>query len=166
MYADIITSNIYGTTAFRISPTIMSKVYGLWETSTKDTFSRIHAMNSALIVQPTPSVPKAGQNSLGFPSDARPETDVVIVLIFNNWDAESDSKAIEDRTMQLIREIDTLAIKEQVAERFRYLNYATSKQLVFEGYGQSSLETLRKVARRYDPQAVFQRQVNGGFKLL
>ncbi|KAF2836617.1 FAD-binding domain-containing protein [Patellaria atrata CBS 101060] len=164
VYADL-KRVMYGTTSVGISPTIMKKAYTLWEAAVNDTLSRISGMNSAFIIQPTPPPPKSFANSLGFGNAAVPEADSVIVLLAHNWDSEADSKVVEDRTYELIREINNAAADEHVEERFRYLNYAASKQKIFDGYGQASKAFLRKVARKYDPDGVFQRQVKGGFKV-
>lgn len=51
------------------------------------------------------------------------------------------------------------------ANEFIYLDYASQKQNPFRGYGAANLRKLREVARKYDPEAVFQTLVPGGFKL-
>ena len=45
------------------------------------------------------------------------------------------------------------------------MNDASYDQRVIAHYGEESVEKLRRVGRRYDPDAVFQRLVRGGFKL-
>ncbi|KAH0430788.1 FAD binding domain-containing protein [Colletotrichum camelliae] len=51
------------------------------------------------------------------------------------------------------------------AEDLVYLNYASSRQDSLGSYGSKSLEYMRKVAEKYDPDGVFQTRVPGGFKL-
>lgn len=46
-----------------------------------------------------------------------------------------------------------------------YLNYADKSQKVLESYGQENVERLREVAKKYDPEEVFQKLVPGGFKI-
>ncbi|KAI8283669.1 hypothetical protein K4K56_010560 [Colletotrichum sp. SAR 10_98] len=51
------------------------------------------------------------------------------------------------------------------AEDLVYLNYASSRQDSLGSYGAKSLEYMRKVAEKYDPEGIFQTRVPGGFKL-
>ncbi|KAH9886126.1 hypothetical protein F4778DRAFT_759092 [Xylariomycetidae sp. FL2044] len=46
-----------------------------------------------------------------------------------------------------------------------YLNYADQTQDVLGSYGTENLEFMRSVARKYDPDEVFQKLCVGGFKL-
>lgn len=61
--------------------------------------------------------------------------------------------------------IEKLAKEKGSYRRFEYLNYAHPSQKPFEGYGETNLGRLRDASREFDPNSVFQRQVNGGFKL-
>jgi len=51
------------------------------------------------------------------------------------------------------------------ADPFLYGNLAGGNQKPFCGYGPESVEFLKMIARKYDPAAVFQRLVPGGFKV-
>lgn len=46
-----------------------------------------------------------------------------------------------------------------------YLNYADKSQDPLGSYGEENLRLLREVARRYDPDEVFQKLCPGGFKI-
>lgn len=48
---------------------------------------------------------------------------------------------------------------------FVYLDYANQAQDPIATYGRENIASLKRVADRYDPRGVFQRQVPGGFKL-
>lgn len=48
---------------------------------------------------------------------------------------------------------------------FRYLNYADPTQDPLKSYGATNDAFIKKVAAKYDPQAVFQTKVPGGFKI-
>ncbi len=69
--------------------------------------------------------------------------------------------------MRLFDEIEKEAQqnKPSLYHPYKYLNYADGSQDVIGGYGNKSVNRLRKVSKRYDPRGVFQRQVPGGFKL-
>lgn len=46
-----------------------------------------------------------------------------------------------------------------------YLNYADPSQKVLESYGRDNVERMMQVAKKYDPEEVFQKLVPGGFKI-
>lgn len=46
-----------------------------------------------------------------------------------------------------------------------YMNYAGVTQDVLGSYGAETLEYMKNVAKKYDPEGWFQRMVPGGFKL-
>lgn len=46
-----------------------------------------------------------------------------------------------------------------------YLNYADKSQDPLASYGEENLRLLRDVAKRYDPDEVFQKLCPGGFKI-
>lgn len=48
---------------------------------------------------------------------------------------------------------------------FVYLNFALASQKPFCSYGAENVAFLRKTAKEYDPDGVFQTLVPGGFKI-
>lgn len=48
---------------------------------------------------------------------------------------------------------------------FEYMGYAASFQDPLGSYGVKSLDLMRAVSKKYDPDQVFQKLVPGGFKL-
>ena len=48
---------------------------------------------------------------------------------------------------------------------WRYMNYSDVNQDPLSSYGNEAVLILRDVARKYDPEGVFQDRVKGGFKL-
>lgn len=48
---------------------------------------------------------------------------------------------------------------------FLFMNDASRDQDPLASYGQDNLAKLRRIARKYDPAQVFQKQQNGGFLL-
>ena len=79
-----------------------------------------------------------------------------------------DGKATEGLYKGLkdfIEKFEELAEEEGVSHNFKYLNFAAWFQDPLGGYGADQKKELRKVARKYDSEAVFQKQVTGGFKL-
>ena len=76
-----------------------------------------------------------------------------------------DDELVRDITREAIEQIDAAAREKGTQHRYRYLNYCAKWQKPFNGYGQENLDFLRKVSREVDPDGLFQRGCNGGFKL-
>ena len=71
-------------------------------------------------------------------------------------------KTISDTT---IAELNNYAKSVHGDNEYIYLNYADKTQNPLRSYGSNNLRKLRRIAREYDPQEVFQTLVPGGFKL-
>lgn len=61
--------------------------------------------------------------------------------------------------------IDVYAMERDLKRNLVYLNYAGRDQDPLGSYGVDEMAQLMRVAAKYDPRGVFQRQVPGGFKL-
>lgn len=116
-----------------------------------------------ILFQSAPAA-KAG-NSLGLdPADETEKNLVNVLVMFIHTDASAE-EAVEQELKKFTAELEDIARKEDALSEFVYLNYATYWQKVLEGYGRENVEKLKKVAKKYDPREVFQKQVRGGFKL-
>lgn len=62
-------------------------------------------------------------------------------------------------------EIDQIAKAYRASDDHLYLNYAGSWQKVLSGYGWESIQKMKSVSKKYDASGMFQKQVQGGFKL-
>ncbi|RAK71049.1 FAD-binding oxidoreductase [Aspergillus fijiensis CBS 313.89] len=75
----------------------------------------------------------------------------------------------EDRVRQAIRSIvdaaEAAAKEHGVYLPYKYSNYAARDQDPLAGYGAENMRRLGEVARKYDPDAVFQMLQNGGWLL-
>jgi hypothetical protein len=65
----------------------------------------------------------------------------------------------------MIDQLSKYAKSVRKDNEFIYLDYAYKYQHPLRGYGSENLEKLRRVAKIYDPNGVFQTMVPGGFKL-
>ncbi|PVI04939.1 FAD binding domain-containing protein [Periconia macrospinosa] len=157
---------IWATTTFRISPTILHRIHGLWKELVPKICEQFPGTASQLTFQAIMPAPKADSppNSLGFSSTEAPEKDLVFLQIVFSYPDPSASEGLQSALKDFVGIFDAAAEEEGVKHRFVYLNFAAAFQDPFAGYGADSLRGLRRVARRYDPQGVFQKQV-GGFKL-
>ncbi|KAK8015811.1 FAD binding domain-containing protein [Apiospora marii] len=97
---------------------------------------------------------KAGKNSTGMLS-------VVLLQV-----AEPAHLAALERIGQAFqRDMDEHATELGINWGWKYLNYADYSEDPIAGYGEESVEFLREVSRRYDPDGIFQYLRNTGFKL-
>ncbi|RMZ74576.1 histidine kinase HHK3p [Pyrenophora seminiperda CCB06] len=126
----------------------------------------IKGMSWTLVLQPLlPSWTRKGDaNPLGL-DKGNNEDPMVIVSFTVNWVLSKDDVVVQTITRQAIEQIDTFALQAGTHHRYRYLNYCAAWQKPFEGYGHENLEFLRRVSREVDPEGLFQRGCQGGFKL-
>ncbi|RAH68511.1 FAD-binding oxidoreductase [Aspergillus aculeatinus CBS 121060] len=158
---------VYATATFRVSPTILKKVYDAWNATTLSIAGDVLNLTSVLVYQSIPALQPASAppNSLGIPPDSHPERNQVLCLVSLYWPLEQDSQLVQQATQSIIRAVDALTPEEGVQVPYRYLNYAASWQSPIGSYGPASVEVLQRVASAYDPRGVFRRNVPGGFKL-
>jgi hypothetical protein len=84
------------------------------------------------------------------------------MLLSFYWPDGADSTFVESSVRDLTIQVEQL-VGDALA--FTYLNYAASWQDPIGGYGEATVEQLRRVAREYDPNGFFQKVVMGGFKV-
>lgn len=90
----------------------------------------------------------------------------VIMLNFNVAVRTADKKAIARPLLRSYGErMQEFAASKDGLVDWQYLNYADSYQDPLGSYGSENVEKLRAVARKFDPQGVFQTKVPGGFKI-
>lgn len=120
----------------------------------------------SLVFQPVPPAvtSKGLPNSLGL-STSNSSQSLVIALLTTSWDDKKDDELVEREAARLLDRIDDRARELGVAQRYRYLNYASPDQDPIASYGPESVESMHKVSRAYDPHGMFQRACVGGFKL-
>lgn len=105
---------------------------------------------------------KNGGNALGLdPSDGP----LLILNLSFMWADAADDDAI----MAVLGSITTKSIAEAKARglyhEYLYMNYASQYQDVVRSYGAANHERLQAIARKYDPDQVFQKLQPGYFKL-
>lgn len=92
------------------------------------------------------------------------ETLVCIVIAFTTFDEKHDSTVLQTLKMYL-QQLNNEAERHNVDHPFLYMNYAASFQDVIGSYGADNGEFLKRTAKAYDPDKVFQRLLRGPFKL-
>lgn len=81
------------------------------------------------------------------------------------WTSPDDDAAIYARTQDFFARSTQYAEEQGQYHAFKYSNYTLPSQNSMGSYGRRNLAFLRAVARKYDPNQVFQILVRGGWKL-
>ncbi|TKX21561.1 hypothetical protein C1H76_6057 [Elsinoe australis] len=105
---------------------------------------------------------KNGGNPLGLKPEDGPLTLVVTNLFWTNPD---DGDALFDITSDMLKKTKAEAAARGLANDFTYMNYAAQFQDVIASYGAENKARLQQIAKKYDPQGVFQTLSPGYFKL-
>ncbi|ODM23738.1 hypothetical protein SI65_01327 [Aspergillus cristatus] len=92
-------------------------------------------------------------NALGIERDEP----LFIILISTVWSHRRDDAAVEKMTSNIIHRVEAAAKDLGVANRYLYINYASSPQAdaVFAGYGEKNVQRLKEVQRAVDPRGIF-----------
>lgn len=81
------------------------------------------------------------------------------------WFDNSDDVFVNAWIQNITTAINDAAKAAGLFDPFLYMGDAAGFQDVFAGYGKESLEKLREVSRKWDPERVWQTLLPGGFKL-
>lgn len=79
------------------------------------------------------------------------------------WTDGKDAELARSLIRELITGVEEVAKKTGLWEDFYFMNDASYWQNPLKSYG--SLEWLRKISKKWDPDGVFQKQQSGGFLL-
>lgn len=105
---------------------------------------------------------KKGGNALGLSPDDGP---LFHVLFFVSWTDANDDKVVMKAAQDYLKKAVEMAKELGTESRYIYMPYSSPYQRVVAGYGQDSVERLRMVSAKYDPQVVFEKLQPGYFKL-
>jgi hypothetical protein len=103
-----------------------------------------------------------GGNSLGLDNDT---DDIIFTLLTATWTRDQDDSKVYAAGQSLYNQAKKRSQDLGVAKSFEYLNYAAKWQNPIAAYGSASVSRLQAAATKYDPNAVFQKLVQGGFKI-
>lgn len=88
------------------------------------------------------------------------------MLLSALWPDSASNLVVEQVSQQAIFTIESRAKAKGLLRKFQYLNYAASYQTPLALYSAENFEFLKRVSSKYDPLALFQNRVPGGFKLV
>ncbi|KAJ5094731.1 FAD-binding domain-containing protein [Penicillium angulare] len=94
-----------------------------------------------------------GGNALGIDR----EDPLIIILISTAWSKKSDDVAVNQMTANVVKRLNATANDLGVANRYKYINYASAAQTsaIFPGYGNKNVERLVSIQKAVDPRGIF-----------
>ncbi|EEQ32090.1 hypothetical protein McanMca71_001675 [Microsporum canis] len=102
-----------------------------------------------------------GGNALGLNA----EKPLIIMNPSARWENAEDDEIVIDAYVGWLKKAKAKATERGLWNDFVYMNYASVKQDPIQSYGSANIERLESVAKKYDPEGVFQRLQPGYFKL-
>lgn len=105
---------------------------------------------------------KKGGNALGLdPADGP----LFHVLLYMVWDDAAKDDKLNRAASEFMEAAKVEAKTRGLYNRYIYMNYAGPYQNVVPSYGEENLAKLKRIAKKYDPKAIFQKLQPGGYKL-
>jgi len=163
-------SNTFFTACFKNDPSIVAKASELHDELVTDLQAFIPDGNfvTQCLVQPLPThygrkSAEAGGNIMGV--EQQPCNGLLFVAVVMVKTPEQEGFAYPRVQAWLERLKVFAATMENGNLPWIYLNYADKSQDVLGSYGKENLRKMREVARKYDPEQVFQLLCPGGFKI-
>ncbi|KAF2139551.1 uncharacterized protein K452DRAFT_310505 [Aplosporella prunicola CBS 121167] len=105
---------------------------------------------------------KNGGNPLGLAPGDGP---LLLMNLNARWTREADDAAVLRANANIVARVDERARDLGAYHPYVYMNYASQFQSVIPSYGEQNARRLRDIARKYDPEGVFQTLQPGYFKL-
>ncbi|KAF8247239.1 FAD-binding domain-containing protein [Wilcoxina mikolae CBS 423.85] len=87
------------------------------------------------------------------------------VMMMAAWTRKEDDQKVRALLLKVYKEMVEYVKREGQYSPWIYLNYALDAQDPIASYGEGNVEKLRKVQEKYDPDRVWEKLVNGGFKI-
>jgi FAD/FMN-containing dehydrogenase len=157
----------YWTATFVLDSSLAEQLVYIWQEELETIQHRVTGIVPVLTFQIVTArmmqyMKKYGGNALGLDGTQGP---LMIVTPSAMWtDSTHDDEVLKAYANWLSR---ATARAQEMGLRHRYLytNYASQFQNPMAGYGTKNLERLKSIARKYDPEGVFQSLQPGYFKL-
>lgn len=86
-------------------------------------------------------------------------------LFSHAWSDEADNERVTTASTALVAAVEKAAHDLQAYDPFVYLCYAGDWQDPISSYWSDSVQQLKELRARVDPDGVFTRPVPGGFKI-
>jgi FAD/FMN-containing dehydrogenase len=119
------------------------------------------------VLQPIPALfgeigAAKGGNMLGLDSV---DTNSILWLGTVAYQDPAHDKKAHQKLKDYYKKLEKFARRQKGDVDWRYINYSDKTQDPLKSYGKDNLAFMKKVAAKYDPKSVFQKQVPGSFKV-
>ncbi|KAI1363924.1 hypothetical protein F5Y08DRAFT_353982 [Xylaria arbuscula] len=155
---------IYMVTTFLSAVPVLNATWACFNEGVPD-IQGIEGIVWSLVLEPLPPAFYARHgkmNSLGLSNRTEP---LVVVLLTASWSNAADDDVVAGAAKKLLGDIESATQALGGWDPYKYLNYAGASQDPLGSYGEESLNHLRRVRSRFDPEGVFTHRVPGGFKV-
>lgn len=80
-----------------------------------------------------------------------------VILISTAWSNRTDDAAVNRMTANVVERLNATAQDLGVANRYKYINYASAAQTdsIFPGYGDENVDRLKSIQKAVDPRGIF-----------
>lgn len=158
------TRYLFATTTFLPTIKMLRAAYDAFSSSLKEV-KDIKGLTWSMSFEPLPpQIYQRGatKNALGL---AKRSGTRVVCLFSHAWSNEADSERATTAAAALVANIENAARELKAYDPFVYLCYAGDWQDPISSYGSESVQQLKELRARVDPDGVFTRLVPGGFKI-
>lgn len=157
-------SRLYAEITLVATNDMLHTLWSLWNSSLVN-IQEIEGLVWSINLEPLPPAiyaRKAKTNALGL-SDR--EGTLIVTLLSATWGRAEDDQIVEDETREFLEKTEKEARSLGAYDPFIYLNYAGHWQDPIASYGEESLQHLRRVHEKVDPDGLFTYREPGGFKI-
>ncbi|KAK6544637.1 hypothetical protein TWF694_001326 [Orbilia ellipsospora] len=143
---------------------LFKDIVNIWKTTIAPYENTIPGISNSIAFQPIghefiDAAQTNGGNSFGITAP------LVIVSSNPYWINAADDETMYALLAKLFAKIKVAAIRANKYVPFEYLNYGGINQDPIASYGRQSVQRLANSKRKYDPDNVFGKLVQGGFKV-
>ena len=157
----------YWTATFRLDQELAQDILDLWMQEVDPIKKNVAGIVPVLTFQVITTamiqhMRDEGGNALGLEDE---EVPLMLVVPSVMWLDAADDEIILAAYSNWLAKSTTRAKELGLDHRYLYMNYASQFQDPIRGYGDKNVARLKKIAKEYDPDEVFQRLQPGYFKL-
>ncbi|KAJ9483325.1 hypothetical protein VN97_g10083 [Penicillium thymicola] len=152
-----VTRNLFATLSVRPSRPFLTQALKIFSEEVRE-IKTVQGLTPNFISYPiqknaVAAMKQRGGNALGIDTDGP----LFLILLSTAWTDASGDAAVNKMTENTARRVNAAAEKLGVADRYRYINYASKAQAdeVFPGYGKTNMQRLKQIQKAVDPKGIF-----------
>ena len=157
----------YWTATFQLDRALAQEITDIWTQEVDTIKSSVAGIVPVLTFQVITSamiqhMSDEGGNALGLEDEDAP---LMLVIPSAMWTNGADDDIVYATYSKWLARSTMRAKELGLHHRYLYMNYASQFQDPIRGYGDKNAARLKEIAKKYDPDGVFQRLQPGYFKL-